>query len=70
MLTSERLASSDRSATYYRTLLLEMETGSNNSADTAHKIKRYNWVIRFYPELWRNGYGSSPRVLVAVPTNT
>lgn len=53
----------------YRTLLLEMETGSNNDKDTVLKIKGYNRTIRNYSEAWARCYGNSPRVLVVVLTN-
>src|SRR6185503_9566050 len=67
MQASEKLAAADPGCTYYRTLLLEMETGVNNATDTTAKIKSYNRVIRTHWEAWTNAYGTSPRVLVVVP---
>jgi hypothetical protein len=69
MLWSEKLAASDPSCAYYRTLLLEMETGANDATDTVRKIKSYNRVIRTHHDLWTKSYGQAPRVLVVVPTD-
>ncbi len=70
MLSSEKLAASDPGCPYYRMLLLEMETGSNNVTDTIAKIKSYNRIIRGNQEAWTRAYGISPRVLVVVPTDS
>jgi hypothetical protein len=69
MLKSEKLAATDKACVYYRTLLLEMETGANNATDTLRKIKAYNRVIRSHLDLWVGSYGQAPRVLVVVPTD-
>jgi hypothetical protein len=70
MLTSEKLAADDHDRLYYRALLLEMETGTNNLTDTTAKIKGYNRLIRTNQEAWLSAYGISPRVLVVVPTDS
>ena len=70
MLHNEKLAASDPGFTYYRSLLLEMETGINNITDTMTKIKSYNRVIRTNQEAWTSAYGHSPRVLVVVPSDS
>lgn len=69
ILASEKLATADSGHTYYRSLLLEMETGANNLTDITAKIGQYNRLIRTNQETWRNAYGISPRVLVVVPTD-
>ncbi len=53
----------------YRTLLLEMETGSNHPGMLNDKVARYNWLIRNRKQAWDRVYGHSPRVLVVVQTD-
>jgi hypothetical protein len=57
--------SSDR-CTYYRTLLLEMETGANSQQDVRDKILMYNRLLRTGEQAWLSAYGIAPRVLVVV----
>jgi hypothetical protein len=70
MQASEKLAAAGDGHSYYRALLLEMETGSNNLTDKVAKIKSYNRLIRTNEEAWTGAYGMSPRVLVVVPTDS
>ncbi len=69
MAGSERLVSQGAGTTYYRTLLLELETGANNSTDITSKIASYNRLIRTNQVALSNAYGISPRVLVVVRTD-
>jgi hypothetical protein len=69
MRASEELSAAGSTHPYYRTLLLEMETGTNNITDTMAKINGYNRLIRTNREAWLSAYGASPRVLVVVPTD-
>ena len=70
MLAAEKRAAAEPGHTYYRALLLEMETGANNRTDTATKIEQYNRLIRTDREAWASAYGVSPRVLVVVPIDS
>jgi hypothetical protein len=56
-------------ALIYRSLLLEMETGSNNRSDSVSKVEAYNRLIRSNERAWRGAYGNAPRVLVVVRTD-
>ena len=51
---------------YYRTLLLELETGANSPQDVRDKIAIYNRLLRNGEEMWTGAYGIAPRVLVVV----
>jgi Replication-relaxation len=53
----------------YRSLLLEMETGSNNRKDSTAKVGLYNRLIRTNDAAWTGAYGNAPRVLVVVRTD-
>jgi hypothetical protein len=53
----------------YRSLLLEMETGSNNRNDSISKVEAYNKLIRSNERAWHGAYGIAPRVLVVVRTD-
>jgi len=53
----------------YRTLLLEMETGTNDLLDVARKVGGYNRLVQGHRQAWHNAYGPSPRVLVVVRTD-
>ena len=55
-----------KSRLYYRTLLLEMETGANSPQDVRDKIAIYNRLLRNGEEMWTGAYGIAPRVLVVV----
>lgn len=55
--------------TIYRSLLLEMETGSNHPGMLKDKVARYNWIVRNRKQAWNSVYGQSPRVLVVVQTD-
>ena len=68
MLTSEKMAASDTGRTYYRTLLLEMETGSNKSVDRVSKIKSYNHLIRTNDEVFGSDYPMRSISLSLSPT--
>ena len=70
MLASEKLTVADPSRPYFRTLLLEMETGTNKVGHAMTKIKSYNHVMRTRSEALRNAYGISPRALVVVPADS
>ena len=54
----------------YRSLLLEMETGSNHQKEITSKVTAYNRVIRQHSDAWKNAYGIAPRVLVVVRDNS
>lgn len=53
----------------YRSLLLEMETGSNNRKDSISKVTAYSRLVRTNERAWLGAYGVSPRVLVVVRTD-
>lgn len=56
-------------ALIYRSLLLEMETGTNNRHDSISKVEAYNKLIRSNERAWHGAYGNAPRVLVVVRTD-
>lgn len=62
-------ANCDEGGMLYRTLLLEMETGSNDLVDVARKVGGYNRLVQGHRQAWHNAYGPSPRVLVVVRTD-
>jgi hypothetical protein len=69
MVESEELIKHGTGGIYYRTLLLEMETGANNARDVRDKIAAYNRLLRTGEEAWTSAYGIAPRVLVVVPND-
>ncbi|MBF6611563.1 MAG: replication-relaxation family protein [Chloroflexi bacterium] len=68
MAVSEKLAARNHQETYYRALLLEMETGANNSKDVINKITAYNRLIRTNELAWTGAFGIGPRLLVVTRT--
>jgi hypothetical protein len=68
MVASEKLVAKNHSETYHRALLLEMETGANNSKDVVNKINAYNRLIRTNERAWVGTFGVGPRVLVVTRT--
>ena len=62
VVQSEESVKQGAGSTFYRTLLLEMETGANNSKDLDSKIKAYNRVLRAGEGVWTGVYGIRPRV--------
>lgn len=61
MIASER---TDGAA--YRSLLLELETGTNHQKALTRKVQTYNRLVRYHKHAWETAYGVSPRVLVVV----
>lgn len=69
MVQGEEAVKQGVGSTYYRTLLLEMETGANNSKRVNSKIAAYNRLLRTGERVWTRAYGIGPRVLVVVRTD-
>ncbi|MEO5953849.1 MAG: hypothetical protein ABIQ44_15410, partial [Chloroflexia bacterium] len=66
LLQSDELVSQGMRSTYYRTLIVEMETGTNTRKEVTEKIARYNYLLRNGEQTLAQAFGRKHRVLVVV----